>query len=64
MKAVFTETGEEREVVAWCSRCKAMPDDWPDVIVSPTGMAHIQSDDNPGPVTRCGKQAEDWWWRE
>lgn len=57
---VFEETGEEREVVAYCRRCKTDRDDFG--IVSPRGMAH-HSDGYEG--TACGMDAtgENWWWR-
>lgn len=64
MIAVFEETGEKREVTTWCKRCRVMPDDWPDVIVSPAGTAHLQGASTDA-KTLCGIEADGdrWWWK-
>ena len=61
--AVFEETGEQRQVVAWCSRCGTKDDDWPEVIVSPAGVAHLQAWEGTE-RTECGADgtAPGWWW--
>lgn len=65
LTATFTETGERREVTGFCSRCESSIDDWPEVVVSPSGVAHLQGDQGYE-TTRCGQNgaARGWWWHE
>lgn len=60
---VFTETGEERAITRYCKRCEVSEDDFPMVVVSPTGMAHHCGDYGK---TDCGLDATDewYWWPE
>jgi hypothetical protein len=63
----FEDTGEEREVVGVCKRCKERSLDLQvesAPIIGPRGIAHEQSwlrDER----TVCGKDATGprWWWR-
>lgn len=59
----FEETGEKRDVLAYCLRCAQGWEGGEEVeIVSPSGIAHCQRGDER---TKCGIDATglDWWWR-
>jgi hypothetical protein len=59
----FEEDGRERQIRAYCKVCKTDPDDFPNVIVSPAGVAHTQHWDGYEKMV-CGANGagEDWWW--
>ena len=58
----FEETGEEREVRAYCRRCfRTEPAGEEITIVSPRGMGHAGNETSE--ETACGIPAtEDGWW--
>jgi len=68
----FEETGERREIVGVCARCKERSgrygepvlSEYDACIVGPRGVAHSQSYTHPE-RTLCGRDAtgESWWWR-
>lgn len=59
----FEETGEQRSVWRYCTRCASGPEGVEEVeIVSPDGLAHAYGEPER---TRCGinATATNWWWR-
>lgn len=64
---IFEETGETRKVTGYCRVC-ARSFDYENEsdyrLVSPTGLAHVQSTARGSTDTACGKDAarDGWWW--